>query len=42
MAPGAFTTWTYKLTDDTLLVTLQSNQNGPIASAVTVKSVRVE
>jgi hypothetical protein len=42
MAPGAFTTWTYKLTGDTLLVTLQGNQNGPIASAVTVKSVRVE
>ena len=42
MAPGAFTSWTYKLTGDTLLVTMQTNQNGPIASPVTVKSVRVE
>jgi hypothetical protein len=42
MAPGAFTTWSYIFHGDTLLVTLQSNQSGPVPSPVTVKSVRVE
>jgi hypothetical protein len=42
MAPGAFTTWSFALHGDTLVVTLQSNQSGPVASPVTVKSVRVE
>ena len=42
MAPGAFTTYSYKLDGDTLWVTFQKNQNGPIANPVTVKAVRVE
>lgn len=42
MAPGAFNTWSYKLDGNTLWVTAERNQNGPIANPVTVKSVRVE
>lgn len=42
MAPGAFTTWSYRLDGTTLWVTAERNQNGPIANPVTVKSVRVE
>jgi hypothetical protein len=42
MAPGAFTTWTYELTGDTLRVTAKGNQNGPIANPVTVKALRIE
>ena len=42
MMRGAFTTWSFKLTGDTLLVTAQGNQNGPVANPVTVKAVRVE
>ncbi len=42
MVPGAFSTWSYKLVGDTLSVTAQRNQNGPIVNPVTVKSVRVE
>jgi len=42
MMRGAFTTWSFKLTGDTLLVTAQGNQNGPVANPVTVKPVRVE
>jgi len=42
MAPGAFTTWSYRLDGNTLWVTAERNQNGPIANPVTVKSVRVE
>jgi hypothetical protein len=42
MVPGAFTTWTYELTGDTLLVTAKGNQNGPVANPVTVKALRVE
>jgi hypothetical protein len=42
MAPGAFTTWSYRREGGTLWVTAQRNQNGPIANPVTVKSVRVE
>jgi hypothetical protein len=42
MTPGAFTTWSFKLEGNTLWVTAQRNQNGPIANPVTVKSVRVE
>lgn len=42
MAPGAFTTWSYRLEGGTLWVTAERNQNGPIANPVTVKSVRVE
>jgi hypothetical protein len=42
MAPGAFTTWSYRLDGNTLWVTAKRNQNGSIANPVTVKSVRVE
>ena len=42
MVPGAFTTWTYELTGDTLLVTAKGSQNGPVANPVTVKALRVE
>jgi hypothetical protein len=42
MAPGAFSTWSYRLDGDTLWVTAERNQNGPIANPVTVKAVRVE
>jgi hypothetical protein len=41
MAPGAFVT-SYKLVGDTLWVTFQKNQNGPIINPVTVKAVRIE
>jgi len=42
MMHGAFTTWSFKLTGDTLLVTAEGNQNGPVVNPVTVKAVRVE
>jgi len=42
MTSGAFTTWSYRLDGNTLWVTAERNQNGPIANPVTVKSVRVE
>jgi hypothetical protein len=42
MTPGAFTTWSYRLENNTLWVTAERNQNGAIANPVTVKSVRVE
>ena len=42
MKPGAFTTWSFELTGDTLVVTLERNQDGPVANPVTVKAVRVE
>jgi hypothetical protein len=42
MMPGSFTTWSYKRAGDTLLITAEGNQNGPIANPVTVKAVRVE
>ncbi|HTE47335.1 MAG TPA: hypothetical protein VK636_18940 [Gemmatimonadaceae bacterium] len=42
MARGAFTTHTFRLQGDTLWVTDQGNQNGPIANPVTAKLVRVE
>jgi hypothetical protein len=42
MAPGAFTTWSFRLEGNTLWVTAERNQNGPIPNPVTVKSVRVE
>jgi hypothetical protein len=42
MMHGAFTTWSFTLTGDTLLVTAETNQNGPIANPVTIKAVRVE
>jgi hypothetical protein len=42
MAPGAFTTWSYRLEGHTLWVTAERNQKGPIAAPVTVKCVRLE
>ena len=42
MMHGAFTTWSFKLSGDTLLVTAEANQNGPISNPVTLKAVRVE
>jgi hypothetical protein len=42
MAPGSFSAYSYKLDGDTLWVTFQKNQNGPIVNPVTVKAVRVE
>jgi hypothetical protein len=42
MTPGAFTTWSFKMEGNTLLVTAERNQNGPIADPVTVTLRRVE
>ena len=42
MGPGVFITYSYKLDGDTMWVTQQRNQNGPVANPVTVKVVRVE
>ena len=42
MTPGAFITYSYTLNGDTLWVTLQKNQNGPVVNPPTVKAVRVE
>lgn len=42
MSSGAFTTHTFKLVGDTMWVTDQRNQNGPVANPVTVKLVRIE
>jgi hypothetical protein len=42
MARGAFTTHTFRLQGDTLWVTAQRNQNGPVSNPATAKLVRVE
>jgi len=42
MTPGAFTTWSFTMEGNTLLVTVERNQNGPIADPVTVTLRRVE
>ena len=42
MGPGSFITYSYKLDRDTLWLTQQRNQNGPIANPVSVKAIRVE
>jgi hypothetical protein len=42
MAPGAFSTWSYRLEGDTLWVTAEKNADGPVVHPVTVKAVRVE
>jgi hypothetical protein len=42
MMPGAFTTWSFTLTGNTLVITAEGNQNGPVVNPVTVKAVRVE
>lgn len=42
MTPGAFTTWSFTMERNTLRVTAERNQNGPIPNPVTVTLVRVE
>lgn len=42
MRPGAFTTWSFRMERNTLRVTAERNQDGPIANPVTVTLVRVE
>jgi hypothetical protein len=42
MAAESFSTYSYKLAGNTLWVTLERNQNGPVANPVTIKAVRVE
>jgi hypothetical protein len=42
MAPGAFITYSYRLDGNTLWVTFQKNQDGPIVNPATIKAVRVE
>jgi hypothetical protein len=42
MTPGAFTTWSFTMENDTLRVTTERNQDGPVANPVTVTLVRVE
>jgi hypothetical protein len=42
MASGSFSTWSYKLEDNTLWVTAQRNQRGPVANPETIKLTRVE
>ena len=42
MGPGVFITYSYKLDGDTLSLTQQRNQNGPITNPFALKLVRVE
>jgi hypothetical protein len=42
MGPGVFITYVYKLDGNTLSLTQQRNQNGPIANPFTLKLTRVE
>jgi hypothetical protein len=42
MTPGAFSVWSYTLAGDTLWVTAERNENGPVANPITIKAVRVE
>jgi hypothetical protein len=42
MAPGSFTTYSFKMEGDTLWATQQRNQHGAFAHPVTIKLVRVE
>jgi hypothetical protein len=42
MGAGVFITYSYKLDGDTLSLSQQRNQNGPIANPFTLKLVRVE
>ena len=41
MTPSAFTTWSYKLDGNTLIVTARANQDGPVPP-VSVKAIRLE
>ena len=42
MAPGAYTTWSFTIENDTLRATAQKNHNEPVANPPTIKLVRVE
>lgn len=42
MRPGAFTTWSFTIESNTLRVTVERNQEGPIADPLTVTLVRIE
>lgn len=42
MTAGAFTVWSFTMEGNTLRVTVERNQDGPVANPVTVKLVRVE
>lgn len=42
MAKGSFRTFSYKLDGDTLWITEQSTQSGPVANPATIKAVRIE
>jgi hypothetical protein len=42
MSNGAFSVYSYKVDGNSMTVTTQRNQNGPIISFVTIKLVRVE
>lgn len=42
MAPGVYASYSYRLAGDTLWVTLQRDQRGPVANPPTIKLTRVE
>jgi hypothetical protein len=42
MSNGAFSVYSYKVEGNSMTVTTQRNQNGPITSSVTIKLARVE
>ena len=42
MAPGVYETYSYRLGGDTLWVTLQRNERGPVPNPPTIKLTRVE
>ena len=42
MAPGTFSTYTFTLDGNSIVLTAQKNQNGSIVHPVTVKALRVE
>jgi len=42
MAPGSFTTYTFKLDGDTLWLTQQRDLRGPVANPATFKLIRVD
>jgi hypothetical protein len=42
MAPGAFMSYAYTLDGDTLHITEQRNQNGPLANPASFTAVRIE
>ena len=42
MEAGSFTSYVYRLAGDTLWLTLQRNQRGPVTNPPTIKLTRVE